>query len=227
MLTPRARHSAHLVSFAAGFAAGAAFGTRVGRGAPRARCAARLTINRPPDACYRALRAFAIWPHLLPGLAAVDETARGRHRWTATALRGATPCWETVLDEEPSTRLAWQSLPGSAIRARGEARFTPVAGRGTEVTLVLEQRGSAWRPDAGDADPAREALRRLRMLIETGEIATTAGQPSGRQPERVRPALRATARRLAEQPGADRDPVELTSELSFPASDAPASRALG
>lgn len=226
MLMLRMRPLLVLAGVGAGLAVAMAMRTRPHRQSAQRRAAARLTIHRPPDVCFRALRAFETWPQLLPGLAAVREIAPGRHGWMATGAYGAV--WETVLDEEPPTRLSWWSVPGSAIRVRGEVRITPAAGgRGSEVMLVLEPALPGMTTARHGMNPAREALRRLRMLVEAGEIATTAGQPSGRQRERVRPALRAAARRLADQPSADRDRVELTSELSFPASDAPASRAIG
>jgi len=69
-------------------------------------------------------------------------------------------------------------------------RFRPAPGnRGTEVLLGVEYRSAAPLVMralgllSGD-DPeqrAREALRGMKQLLETGEIPTTKGQPSGRR----------------------------------------------
>lgn len=215
----------------AGIAAGLAGGVLwVARRARRARpgaARAQLTINRSPEVCYRAARHFADWPRFLPALTAVRETDAGQLTWTATQADGQPVQWQTALSEEPPRRLAWCTASGAPLQARGELRIAPApGGRGSEMLLVLEHAGTAPVPRRAFGDrAAADALRRLRMWIECGEIATTRGQPSGREPAHVRPALRAAAERLAAQPSADRDRVELTSELSFPASDAPGSRA--
>jgi uncharacterized membrane protein len=82
----------------------------------------------------------------------------------------------------------------------GEVTFRDApAGRGTEVTVAMSNEiplGAVGRTVAkllGD-DPdqqARDALRRLKQVLEAGEIATTEGQPSGRVPDEER--------RIAEQ----------------------------
>ena len=66
------------------------------------------------------------------------------------------------------------------------------------------------------ADQIQQDLRRLKQLMETGEIATTEGQPNAkeavlhREPKRARRAVYVES-----------DQVEVASEASFPASDAP------
>jgi hypothetical protein len=55
----------------------------------------------------------------------------------------------------------------------------------------------------------REDLYRFKRFMETGEIITTEGQPSGREEVKE---------------GKHRDHVQKASEESFPASDAPAWR---
>ena len=71
----------------------------------------------------------------------------------------------------------------------------------------------------------REDLRRLKQLMETGEVATTKGRPSGRAPEHD--DAWAQQRERMEHPTIDTfdkdagEPVEEADEESFPASDAP------
>jgi len=76
------------------------------------------------------------------------------------------------------------------VRNAGSVHFRDAAGgRGTELRVVLEYDPPAGRLGAAVAtllgeEPnvqVREDLRRFKQLVETGEIATTEGQPSGRR----------------------------------------------
>ena len=89
-----------------------------------------------------------------------------------------------VLDVEDreNEALAWRSVEGAEIdiEAKVQLRDAP-AGRGTEVEAHV-----AWRPQLGivghwaamlrGTDPTirgKHELKRLKMLLETGEIATS------------------------------------------------------
>jgi uncharacterized membrane protein len=98
--------------------------------------------------------------------------------------------WDAeITAEQPGSRIAWSTLPGSQIMHTGTVSFEPATGRGTVVRVQL-----AYRPPAGHVgvqiaklfgeEPKlqiHDDLRRLKQLIETGEIATTEGQPSGKR----------------------------------------------
>jgi uncharacterized membrane protein len=79
---------------------------------------------------------------------------------------------------------AWRSAGIS-----GEAEFSPAPGElGTEVWVVApREQQSALKEIVGayrDDDPGESLstkLRQFRARLETGEIATTHGQPSGRE----------------------------------------------
>ena len=80
-----------------------------------------------------------------------------------------------VVDEKPGQEFTWRTPDSS-----GRTTFEDVAGRGTVVTLTIAYDQSfigkvvgKLKPD----DPAievRRDLRRLKQLLETGEIATNA-----------------------------------------------------
>jgi uncharacterized membrane protein len=104
--------------------------------------------------------------------------------------------WDAeIVEDRPGTLIAWRSREGAQVPNAGGVRFEPApGGRGTRVTAEL-----TYQPPGGHAgalvakvlgrDPAlqlREALRRFKQLMETGEIATTEGQPSGRRTSIVR-----------------------------------------
>jgi hypothetical protein len=95
-------------------------------------------------------------------------------------------------------------------------------GRGTILHVSMQ-----YNPPAGSLGAAfaklfgkepgqeiREGLRQFKQMMETGEIATVEGQPSGRSSAEERAeAIARTKRR--------KDVVEKASEDSFPASDPP------
>jgi uncharacterized membrane protein len=104
--------------------------------------------------------------------------------------------WDAeLLEDVPNRRLTWRSLPGSDVDHRGSVEFTPAPGnRGTEVHVRLEYHRPGGR--AGEAlalaffqhpeQQIREDLRRFKALVETGELPTTEGQPTGRRSMKIR-----------------------------------------
>ncbi len=146
-----------------------------------------ITIDRPRSEIYAFWRDFG-------NLARVMENVRdvsvedGVTRWTirGPAERDVT-ILTTVTEEVGDERIEWRSTDASQIEHRGRVilRDAP-AGRGTEVTLDLEYLspgGELGRfvAKALQAEPhlqARRDLKRLKMLLETGEIATNANRRS-------------------------------------------------
>jgi uncharacterized membrane protein len=123
-------------------------------------------------------------------LISVTERPDGTSHWVATGPAGAKIDWfaRIVADDEGSA-IAWESIEEAQVPNRGVVRFSDApGGRGTRVLVRL-----AYDPPGGGAAAAiaklfgqepeqqvREDLRRFKMLLEAGEIATTLGQSSGR-----------------------------------------------
>lgn len=93
-----------------------------------------------------------------------------------------------ITDDEPNRRIAWQSLPGSAIGNGGSVEFTPTpAGDGTEVRVTLSYHipggalGKAAATLFGESpeQQVNDDLRRFKQLLETGEILRSEGSPEG------------------------------------------------
>lgn len=148
-----------------------------------------LRVNRDAQELYRFWRELKNLPRFMQGLETVETSSELRSRWSAAAPGKAPLAWEVeLIADEPGRRIAWCSLPGSAVFHCGSVRFEPArGGRGTFVRIDLQ---SAW-PAAGFLDRAlrrfsgaerrvKEDLRRFKRLVETGEIPTTSGQSSGR-----------------------------------------------
>jgi uncharacterized membrane protein len=107
---------------------------------------------------------------------------------------GAELSWTVeIVDEIPNQRIAFQHRPGAELECEGSIDLVPAPGdRGTEVRLHLRLELVAPPGDRllfalapllrflGKHQLGRE-LARMKQLIETGEIATSATE--GREPE--------------------------------------------
>ena len=151
-----------------------------------------VTINRPRPEVYAFWRRLENLPRFMDHLKAVTEQGDGRSHWVAKAPAGADVEWDArITEEREGELLAWTSTEEAQDPNAGQVRFAEApAGRGTEVHVAL-----TYEPPAGAAGAAlaklfgeepdqqvREDLRRFKRIMETGEIATTDGQPSGRAP---------------------------------------------
>lgn len=152
-----------------------------------------VTINRPAQEIYTFWRDFQHLPQFMKHLERVEVQADGRSHWVAKAPLGTSVSWDAELTEDrPGELIAWRSLPGAQIPNSGQVRFAERPhGRGTAVHVALR-----YEPPAGAAgalvaklfneEPALQIegdLRRLRALLEAGEIPTVYGQTSGRVSE--------------------------------------------
>lgn len=148
-----------------------------------------ITVNRTAEECYRFWRDFQNFPRFMRHLEEVRVTSDARSHWRSKAPAGASVEWDAEITvDHPGELLAWHSLEGADIDNAGTVRFEPAAGgRGTVVLVDL-----LYRPPGGKAgsllaklfgeEPEQQIeqdLRRFKQLIETGEIPTTTGQPSG------------------------------------------------
>ncbi|WMT57573.1 SRPBCC family protein [Truepera radiovictrix] len=156
----------------------------------RIRIEQHVTINRSPEELYRVWRNLEGLPQIMRHLESVSELTEGRSRWTAKAPLGQSVSWEAEITQDlPGQIIAWRSLAGADVKNAGSVSFTALPGaRGTDLKVVL-----AYEPPAGKVGAAlaklfgeepemqlREDLRRFKQRMETGEVATTEGQPSGR-----------------------------------------------
>lgn len=142
-----------------------------------------VTIARPRGEIYAFWRDPANLAGFMENVEAAAASGPDTWRWTIRAPAGRTVSVETrIVDDREGERIAWRSVPGSEIDTEGKISFRDApGGRGTEVEAII-----AYRPPAGAAgrwiakafrrEPAiqgRHELKRLKMLLETGEIATS------------------------------------------------------
>lgn len=149
------------------------------------------TINVPPEQLYNFWRNFENLPLFMCNLESVTIRDGNRSHWVAVGPAGTKADWEAeIINEVPNELIGWRSVEGSRVDNAGSVHFKEAnGGRGTEVKVVLRYDppggafGAAVAKLFGE-DPqnqVKEDLRRLKMLLETGEVATIGGQPTGRK----------------------------------------------
>jgi uncharacterized membrane protein len=147
-----------------------------------------LTINRPIAEVYRFWRNFENLPRFMRHLESVAMREAGISHWVARAPAGMTVEWDArIINEIDNKLIAWQSLEGSTVATAGSVNFDETE-HGTRVRVNLQYSPPGGKLGAAVAwlfgeEPhlqVREDLRRFKALLETGEIPTVAGQPSGR-----------------------------------------------
>jgi uncharacterized membrane protein len=147
--------------------------------------------NKSPEELYRFWRNFENLPHFMKHLKHVSVINDKRSHWIATAPMGGSVEWDAeIINEQENRLIAWASVEGADVDNSGFVRFQPApGGRGTEVKVVIEYNPPGGAVTATLAklfgeEPKQQIgddLRRFKMLMEAGEIATTEGQPSGRK----------------------------------------------
>lgn len=129
-----------------------------------------VTINRPLSEVYAFYRDLTNAPIYMADVERV-EVSGNRSHWV-----GKHGEWDSEISKEvPGEELYWQAEGSS-----GRAQFKEVPGRGTVLTLTMAYEQGFFEKVAAKLsqhDPAiqaRRSLRRLKQLLETGEIATNA-----------------------------------------------------
>lgn len=142
-----------------------------------------VLINRPRAEVYAYWRDLSNHSMFMENVESVSASGT-RSSWTMTGLPGQTVEIEVELTEDRENELlAFSSVEGSDMEMHGRAEFRDApAGRGTYVVFVLEYVPPAGRLGRTVANltrrspqlQARHGLKRLKMLLEAGEVATSA-----------------------------------------------------
>jgi uncharacterized membrane protein len=141
-----------------------------------------VTINRPRNELFAYWREFQNLPTFMTNVEKIEFIGTNRSKWTIRAPAGMTVELETeIVDVVEDSSISWRSTEGSQIKTEGKVTFTDAPGnRGTVVTADI-----GYTPPGGDlgravaklfmTEPniqARHELKRFKMLMEAGEIAT-------------------------------------------------------
>lgn len=145
-----------------------------------------VAINRSPMECYALWRNLENLPAFMGQLQSVRTRDERRSHWVVRGPAGKEVEWDAeITRDEPGTLIAWRSTGGD-VETHGAVEFAPRPnGRGTLLRVSME-----YSPPAGAVgsivaklflvapeQQVREDLRRFKQLMETGELATTQGQP--------------------------------------------------
>ena len=158
---------------------------------------ATTTINKPPAEVYRFWREVENLPSFMAHVDDVSGTGDGTSHWTVSAPFGRTVEWDaTTIEDVPERRIAWRSVENADVQNNGAVDFVPAPGaRGTEVHVNISYKMPAGKLGEAVAryfgeDPHQQLdddLRRLKQLLETGEIVRSDGAPGGKRARREFP----------------------------------------
>jgi uncharacterized membrane protein len=163
-----------------------------------------IVINRPRAQVFRFWRHFENLSRFMENVRSVRRIDPKTSHWIVKAPAGRTAEWDAVVHNEiPDRLIAWRTLPGAGVDHAGSVWFKDAPRGGTEVVLELQYNppadtlGAAFAALWG-AEPGmqiQQDLRRLKHIMESGDFL----------PHTLRD-----------------EEVDEASEMSFPASDAPA-----
>ncbi|WP_245690760.1 SRPBCC family protein [Sinosporangium album] len=149
---------------------------------------ASVTINRPREEVYRYWRDVENLPNFMIHVESVRAIDEYHSRWKAKAPFTEIEWTAEVIDERPNELIAWHSVRGSRVITKGSVIFTDEpAGRGTVVTVAMKYAvpggtlGTAIARMLGEhpEQQVRDDLRRLKQVLETGEVLRSDGSPEG------------------------------------------------
>ncbi|MFF0579829.1 SRPBCC family protein [Streptosporangium saharense] len=152
---------------------------------------ATTTIRRPARDVYAFWRHLENLPTFMCHLDEVRVTGERTSHWTASAPFDRTVEWDAeITDEVPEEFVGWRSTGDADVPNAGRVRFAPAPdGVSTEVHVVLVYDipggplGKAVARYFGE-EPHQQLdddLRRLKQVLETGEVVRSDGAPWGKR----------------------------------------------
>lgn len=148
-----------------------------------------ITVKASRAEVYAFWRHFENLPKFTQNLISVAEKQPGLTHWVARGPNDLQLEWDARIHEDTTDeRISWTTTEESPIQHNGSVSFREdPAGRGTQIKVVLRYDipagsiGQALAKILGD-EPGQQLdadLRRLKMFLETGEVARTDGQSAG------------------------------------------------
>jgi uncharacterized membrane protein len=149
-----------------------------------------VTIGKPVAEVFKFFRNFENLPRFMKDLKEIRILSDKKSHWVVEIKAGYKAEWDAQITQEKENQMiAWSSVEGSEVDTEGVIWFLEAPmGLGTQVILKLDYsipggKPAEWLTMLKGEDPNSLAftnLRRLKCFLETGEIATTVGQSSGR-----------------------------------------------
>jgi uncharacterized membrane protein len=138
-------------------------------------------VEKPITKVYQFWRRLENLPRFMQYLEDVRDLGNGRSHWVVRGPAGVRVEWDAeIINEVEPDVIGWRSLPGADVVTAGAVNFdTARGGRGTTVTVHLQYAPPAGRAGAlvaqlfgrEPSQTVREDMRRLKQVLEAGEIA--------------------------------------------------------
>ncbi|MFC6084011.1 SRPBCC family protein [Sphaerisporangium aureirubrum] len=152
---------------------------------------ATTTIRKPVPEVYAFWRDLENLPTFMAHLDEVRATGDRTSHWVAGAPFGKDVEWDAeIVDDALSEKIVWRSIGDADVPNAGTVRFMPAPdGVSTEVQVVLRYDipggvvGKVIAKYFGE-EPHQQLdddLRRLKQVLETGEVVRSDGAPWGKQ----------------------------------------------
>ena len=152
---------------------------------------AATTIRKPAPEVYALWRDLENLPTFMAHLEEVRATGDRTSHWVAAAPFGENVEWDAeILDDVNGEKISWRSTGNADVPNAGAVRFVPAPdGVSTEVHVVLTYDipggtvGKAVAKYFGE-EPHQQLdddLRRLKQVLETGEVVRSDGAPWGKR----------------------------------------------
>jgi len=152
---------------------------------------ATTTIRTSRSELYEFWRRLENLPTFMAHLDEVRSEGDRTSHWTASAPFDRTVHWQAeIVTEMPGERIEWASVGDADVPNRGSVTFADAPdGRSTEIHVHLTydipggELGKAVAKYFGE-EPHQQLdddLRRLKQVIETGEVVRSDGAPWGKR----------------------------------------------
>jgi uncharacterized membrane protein len=146
-----------------------------------------VRLELPVAEVYRFWRRLENLPRFMTYLERVTELGDGRSHWVARGPGGTRVEWDAeIINEVENKVIGWRSLPGADVVNAGSVNFDAVRNGGsTQVSVHLQyappgRRAGVLLASMLGREPSqtiREDLRRVKQLLEAGEIARAKPEP--------------------------------------------------
>lgn len=179
---------------------------------------ATTTIRKPRSQVYAFWRRWENLPVFMAHLDQVHSLGEQRSHWVARAPFGRTVEWDAELEEDVADeKIGWASVGEADVPNRGRVWFVPAPdGLSTEVHVLIVYDlpagalGKAVAEYFGE-EPHQQLdddLRRLKQVLETGEVIRSDGAPWGKRTRKEFPQ-----RPAQPLPTAERDEILRSEEV--------------
>lgn len=139
-----------------------------------------ITVFKPVGEVYSFWRDFSNIPKFMTHVRQIEVLGNGNLRWHWSTIGGFEMQWDSeLIDDVPDKFLSWKTTPGSAAQHAGSVWFKPaLENKATEVYVRFMYKVPGGKLTKAFAEFFGEApeqvvkndLRRLRCLVETGEL---------------------------------------------------------